>query len=308
MSAKTGWLLAIASIFMYSITSPVTRGAILAGMAPTTLLAGRFIVAALLFGATTPLVQPLFKGRGRGMAARPMDRRGYLLAIGSGLVNGISLYFLYNGLFYLGAALSSMLMIGLYPIFTLILLALRGERPDRVSALRLGLGIAGLYLLLGPGGVSGWQGVILTGLAAVFFAVHLVSVQWYLRPYSTWPVTAVLVSSAAVMVVIIWFQEGMNLAVPGWIGWAAILVQALVATYLGRLITYAAINLIGSAQFALLSPVETLLTVFWSALFLRESLTGWQITGGILILAGAALVAGQMGIGRSLRRSGTPTA
>lgn len=291
MGKSLGWLLAFLSILLYSVNSPIARGAILAGISPTTLLAARFVLASFLFGATFPLARGrLPAGRVQG-ERRPLDWRGVALCMGSGLTNGLSLYFLYQSLAFIGAGLSSMLMIGLYPLFTLLLLALRGERPGWWSGARLLLGAAGLYFLLEPGNEATMAGVILIVLASLFFSLHIVSVQWYLRPYSTWPVTAILVSSAAVVVTLIWVQEGGDTFVPGWVGWGAILIQAVFATYLGRLITYAAINHIGSAQFALLSPLETMLTVLWSALFLGELFSGRQGIGAVLILLSALLAA-----------------
>jgi drug/metabolite transporter (DMT)-like permease len=47
----------------------------------------------------------------------------------------------------------------------------------------------------------------------------------------------------------------------------------------------ASIKHIGSGQMALLSPVEALLTVIWSMLFLGERLSPVQWIGSLLILA-----------------------
>jgi drug/metabolite transporter (DMT)-like permease len=57
----------------------------------------------------------------------------------------------------------------------------------------------------------------------------------------------------------------------------------------------AAINRIGSGQMALLTPLETLLTVTWSMLFLDERLTTIQWVGGGLILASALLAIQRLG-------------
>jgi len=48
---------------------------------------------------------------------------------------------------------------------------------------------------------------------------------------------------------------------------------------------------IGGAQFSLLAPLEMMLTVIWSVMFLQERLSAWQWVGGGLILVSAALAA-----------------
>jgi drug/metabolite transporter (DMT)-like permease len=62
-----------------------------------------------------------------------------------------------------------------------------------------------------------------------------------------------------------------------------------VSTYAARLLMVAAIRRLGSSQMALLVPVEMLLTVTWSVLFLGERFTGVQLAGGTLILLSAVL-------------------
>jgi drug/metabolite transporter (DMT)-like permease len=59
---------------------------------------------------------------------------------------------------------------------------------------------------------------------------------------------------------------------------------AVVSTFIARLLLFSGIRRLGSGQFALLAPLETLLTVIWSYLFLQERLTAIQWAGGLLIL------------------------
>ena len=65
-------------------------------------------------------------------------------------------------------------------------------------------------------------------------------------------------------------------------------------TYLAQMALFAAVRSIGSGQMALLGPLETLLTVIWSSLFLQERLSALQWAGGGLILFGAILAAQRM--------------
>ena len=284
---KLGWILAILSSLVYSATTPIARGAFLAGMEPLTLIMARFTLAAVLFGLTLGTTS-----LGQAADGQPaLTRSVTWIALASGALNGFTMVLFYYALARLEASLVSMISIALYPIFTLMFLWLRREPPTMRSILRLVLGLTGLYFLLGPSGVSDWWGVFLAVAGAFLFAIHMVSVQWYLRPHNTWATTALMVSAASVVTLVLWGSNGANMFVPGVWGWVAIVFQGVVATYIGRLMTYAAVNILGSGQFALLSPLETLLTVIWSVIFLGERLAPAQWVGAIFIIGGAVLAA-----------------
>lgn len=284
---KLGWALAILSSITYSANTPIARGAFLAGMQPLTLIMARFTVAAVLFGITLSSTS-----LGRPAAGQPtLNRRTSLIALGSGALNGLTMVMFYYALSRLEASLVSMISIALYPIFTLIFLWMGGERPTSRSILRLVLGLTGLYFLLGPSGITDWWGLLLVVAGAFLFAVHMVSVQWYLRPYNTWATTGLMVTAASAVAITLWLSNGGSTFVPGVWGWLAILFQGVMATFIGRLMTYGAVNILGSAQFALLSPLETLLTVTWSVIFLGERLDPAQWVGGVFIIGGTLLAA-----------------
>jgi drug/metabolite transporter (DMT)-like permease len=54
---------------------------------------------------------------------------------------------------------------------------------------------------------------------------------------------------------------------------------------------FAAIHRIGSGQVALMGPLEVLLGVAWTQIFLDERLSALQIIGGLFILISATLSA-----------------
>ena len=89
--------------------------------------------------------------------------------------------------------------------------------------------------------------------------------------------------------------QGANWAAPGPAGWFAVIVLAVVSTYIARLSYFAAMGRLGGAQVALLGPLETLLSVTWSILFLHERLAPAQFIGGGLILFSALLAVQRLG-------------
>lgn len=286
MSARRGWLFALLATLIYSTNAPMARGAILAGMAPTTLVCARFVVGTLLFALTLWLTE-LGKARGN---QRPLDRKGLVIALAAGIINGLTLLTATWGLVELSASIATLLSIALTPFFVIGLLRLRGERGTALDWLRLGVGLIGLYFLVGFDGEASSWGIFLTALSALLYSLHMVLVQWHLRIYNTWVVTAVLVFGATAPAILLWWQAGASLYVPGTVGWAAILIQGLLATYVARLLIYAAVNTIGSAQIALLTPLEAALTVLIAMLWLHELVSGRQWIGITLILCSALLV------------------
>lgn len=287
VTLRTGWLFALVATLIYSTNAPVARQAILAGLAPTTLVVARSLIGVALFGVMllwTNVAQP--QGE-----QRPFDRHG--LAIGSltGVINGLTLLCFNWGLVRLSASVATLLSIALAPIFTLLLLRLGGEVLTRRNLLRLAISLAGLYFLVGFSGQMDMQGVLVTALGSLLYALHIVLIQWRLRAYNTWAVTSTLIFAAAAPTVALWWLNGASLYVPGPVGWTAILLQGVAASFLARILTYTALNTMGSAQIALLSPLEAALTVLWAMLWLQEVIEGRQWVGMGLILFSTLLAA-----------------
>jgi drug/metabolite transporter (DMT)-like permease len=280
-----GWGLALSASLAFSFAAPIARGTIQAGLDPTALVTVRLTLATLLMGLTT-----LFMNRGQFR----MDRRGLAIALLAGVLNGSGMLLMFWALVRVDASMASML-ISLMPLVVLTMLALRGERFTYRHTVRLALGLGGIYLLIGPGGTVDATGIGLLMTAVLCFATHMTMLQWYLRPYDSRAVTLYISAAMAATVAAVWLWEGAPWTDPGPSGWTMILILVVVSTYLSRLLMVAAINRIGSGQMALLTPLETLLTLIWSMIFLGERLTPIQLMGGGLILSSALLAIQRLG-------------
>jgi drug/metabolite transporter (DMT)-like permease len=177
----------------------------------------------------------------------------------------------------------------------LSLLALRGERLTRRHLVRLGLALAGIYLLISPSGDVHWLGASMALVATFLFSLQMAMVQWTLVGYPVRGVVFYVTGAMTVFTVLWWLAQGAVWVTPGLMGWWEVLVLAVVSTYVARLGYYGAIGLIGSGQLALLGPLETMLSVIWSVMFLNERLAAWQLAGGVLILLSAALAVERLG-------------
>jgi drug/metabolite transporter (DMT)-like permease len=262
-----GWALALFSTFASSIVTPLARGAVVGGMDPIALLLLRLLIAVLLLAGTLLLIEP---------ARLRIDRRGLGLIFVIGLISGVEICCFFWSLAYVDASMSAMIK-STQPLVVLLFLALGGERLTGRHWVRLALAMAGVYLLVGPGG------------QVAPFGLQLVLSQWWLSSYNIWPVTLYLSAVMTVVIAVWWWVQGAAWQTPDANDWLIIGVLAVVSTYFARLALYAAISRIGSGQIALLWPLQTLLIILLSVLFLQERLALVQWLGGVLILASALL-------------------
>jgi drug/metabolite transporter (DMT)-like permease len=283
-----GWAIALASSLCFSIATPIARGALTAGVGAAEMLVARMGLAALLMGLTIAITD---------FRLLRTDRRCFLISFWAGTLNGIGMLLYTWGLLRLSSSMTAML-IALSPLYVLTFLALRGERVTYRHGVRLALSLIGVYLLIGPGGQVDSIGLLLILLSMIPFALQVTTLQWYLMEYDARPVTLYMLLAMTLCVLAMWGLEGGVWHPLGLYGWVASLVLAFVSTYLSRLLVFAAIGRIGGGQMAMLSPIETLMAVLWSSLFLGEYLSPVQWIGGIFILVSAALAIQRLSIAR----------
>jgi len=283
-----GWTLALTATFSFSIAPTITRGALLSGMAPSALMLSRMALACLLLTAFIAVTLP---DRLR------IDRRGLFFCLLAGVANGTGFIAFLNALTRISASVASMLF-SVYPLVVLALLALRGEKFTRRNAVRLVVGLGGIYLLIGPNGRVDVTGALLVMAAIICFALQMVTAQWFLREYHTWTITLYINLAILLVSIIWWLAEQGQWIDPGRDGWRAIILLAVVSTFVARFAMYGGMQYLGSGQVALTVPLETLLGVTWSMMFLKEKLVGWQWAGALLILISMTLAIQRLRITR----------
>jgi probable blue pigment (indigoidine) exporter len=158
--------------------------------------------------------------------------------------------------------------------------------------------VSGVYLLIGPGGTVDPWGALLAMGTIVAVPMQILMMQWYLRDYDAYAVTFYMVIGMLLVAAAWWALQGRPWQAVPPTAWLIVAALVLVATYLARLTMFAAIRAVGGGQVGLLAPVETMLTVIWSVLFLRERLSPLQWVGSGLIVVSALLAVGR------LRRAG----
>ncbi len=295
-----GWTMAIVAILSFSSNAPLGRAAIVAGVSPTHLLIIRYF-----FSVLTGAISFLFTDASILKIGWPGIRRTFVVGIFS---FGTTFTF-YWGLAYVNVSMATML-ISLYPLFVLIPLALMGEKaltPRNIT--RLAIGLVGLYLLLGPGGGMNWTGLMYLSACIIGYAVYLILLQRTMQGYNSratsfyTDVTLLVLLSAAGLI------EGQPMTIPTTRILGLIFMMGVIGTFVARNLTFQAVKRIGSGQYALLGPLDTILTIMWSVLFLQETLSTIQWAGGLLILISATLaVELKPGFARRFLFYGKPTA
>ena len=279
------WAIALGASFSFSVATPIGKALITAGLDSDAILFARFWITLGLFVATVMLMKS---------EKRRIDRPDLPFVLFVGLANGVAMICIFSGLARLDASLVSMLL-SVVPLIVLLLLALRGEPLTRRNLLRLGLAFVGLYLLIGPGGSPDLVGIALVLAAMFLFAMGLVTVQWKLQAYDVRVLSLYVTACITVLVTAWWFVQGQPWQPPGAMGWVGIVALSIVGTYMARILLYAAVHRIGSGQTSLLIPLEIVMSVVWSFLFLGERFSTIQAIGGVLIMGSALLAIRRLG-------------
>src|SRR5690606_33507391 len=127
----------------------------------------------------------------------------------AGGTNGLGMLFFFWALERVDASISSMI-ISLIPLVVLSLLALRGERFTYRHLIRLGLGLGGVYLLIGPGGSVDPRGILLLVAAIFCFSCQIVMLQWYLKGQDFRTISFYISLSMTTVVTFYWLIWGVK--------------------------------------------------------------------------------------------------
>lgn len=276
----SGTLLILFAILCFSILPPLVRIGLMEDVGPIPLLALRQAVATaflwVVFGLTARRVLRI-------------DARGFLactLVAGTETVAALGYYHAFT---HISASIAHVTF-STYPVLALILLSIRGERFSFLQFVGLALALTGVFLLVGPGGRVNPTGTALALVGGMGYAGTLAFTQWFLSEYDPRTVGLYVVSMMTVMMGGVWAVQWQGLPVISGVGWSVIVVAGIVSTALARVSLFAGIRRAGSGRTALLAPVETLLAVTWSVLFLGDRLSALQWAGGILVIVSMNLV------------------
>ncbi len=237
----------------------------------------------------------------------PAGMLGCFLAGG---INGIGSLFYYGSLARIPAGMGQLLY-SLYPLFVLIWMWLDRQPPSRLTLLRLVLVLPGIILITyrinGNNGRVDFIGVGMMLVASAMYALHLPINQRVLYDmpaptvtlYTLLAMSLIVVPAYGIMIVFahvpnifladFWSNLANNRA--GLAMGIIPLIGLTVVTFLSRLTLFLGVKHLGGLQAALLGLGELLVTLLFSQLLLKESLSWLQWVGAILVAIALCLVA-----------------
>lgn len=283
---SVGVALTLLSAVTFGASGVLAKVAYAGGSGVVTLLAGRFVLAALVLWALVAWRRP---------ALPPLTVALGALALGGiGYAGEATLYF--SALERLDASLVAMLL-ATYPVLVVAAaVALGRERPDRRRAIALATAIAGAALVLGGaqvGALSG-PGLMFAGSATVAYASYVLLADRFTARVDGLLLATLVVTGAAIGTVTFGAStSSITTAALDPSGWISIAALALICTVVPIASFLFALPRVGPGTASILSTFETVVGVGLAALLLGESLDLVQALGAALVVG--AVIALQLG-------------
>lgn len=300
--------LALASAFAFSTSGTLASGLLVAGWSPLAIVMGRVGICALITA-----VPAWFALRGRWH----LLRRGWSLIVGYG-VFAVALTQLahFSAVQYMPVA-PALLVQYLAPLLIVLLLwARQGERPSGQTAVGALVAMVGLVLVLqiiGGGFTGDMAGIIWSCIAMFGNATYfLISAD----DATGLPPAALAAGGCLVAVVTLVIVAGTgflpfrtatadvvyaNTPVPWWL---PLVVLGLFSSAFAYLSGISAARMLGSRLASFLGLIEVIFAIVISALLVGQIMDGFQLIGGLMVLAGVVLV--KLGEGKTVAPTHEP--
>ncbi len=158
----------------------------------------------------------------------------------------------------------------------------------------IGVSVAGLALLTGAGANSVAPGDVLTLCAAACFGLHVALLDRHAEHHDALVLAQGQLMVAAAVFLVVWpLVEPVVLPPPGWGPdgvWPALLVTGFIATAAAFLVQTYVQQRLRAVQTAAIIVTEPLFAALFAYALLGDRLTGWQVVGGVLMVAALILV------------------
>jgi drug/metabolite transporter (DMT)-like permease len=253
-----------------------------AGFSVSSMLAGRFGIAALVFWVIVAIRRPVLPGPRVLLTCLALGGLGYAVQA--------SCYF--SALTRIDASLVGQILY-VYPAIVLVLgLALRRERASRRTLAALACSLSGLVLLLGYAGSNGPvapAGVLLAFCSALTYALYIMVANGLPEDFDVYLLSALVCSSAAVSVALFGLTSG-TLQLPAPTGWLWLVPMALVSSVVSIGCFLGGLRLVGASTAAILSCLEPVVTAASAIAVFGDRLNAGQVVGAVVVLAAVVLL------------------
>jgi drug/metabolite transporter (DMT)-like permease len=274
---SVGVALTLLSAVTFGASGVLAKVAYAGGVGVSTLLVGRFTLAAVVLWALVAWRRPALPPLRIALAALLLGAVGY--------AGEATLYF--SALTRLDASMVAMLL-ATYPVLVVAAaVALGRERPDRRRALALATAIAGAALVLGGaqvGALSG-PGLMFAASATVAYASYVLMADRFVARVDGLVLATLVITGAALGTSAFGIATGhLSAAALQPSGWMAIGLLALICTVVPIAAFLLALPRIGPGTASILSTFETVVGVGLAALLLGESLDALQAAGAAMVV------------------------
>lgn len=240
----------------------------------------RAILAALLIGVYLLIT-------GQKIPFRSIKRELPLLLF-SGIAMGINWVLLFEAYKYTTVSVATLSYYFSPVIVTAVCPILFRERLTARQILCFVMSTLGLVLLTGIGDVTaaGTNYIgILFGLGAAVFYASVILLNKFIKNVGGIHRTFLqFLASLVVLIPYVLATGGIHLGAMDGRGWICLLIVGLVHTGVTYCLYFSSLKELPGQKAAILSYIDPLVAVLVSVLLLHETITLWQIVGGILIL------------------------
>jgi drug/metabolite transporter (DMT)-like permease len=288
-------------VMLWSSTFIVSK-AVFAEVSPLAFIFARFTLMTLLAFAVLLVVG----------ARRGIDWRIRREDLGLFVLSGLTGYTLYQLGFVLGlyrtSPFSSSLLIAMVPLFTLLILAIRGEPVPRQGWLGLTVALVGVVIfLLDKRGASGGTlvGDLLSIGAAVSFALYGVISRPLVRTYpvETYSAWSALAGSIPLLLVSLPETLAQDWPAVSWSSRLTIVYLAIFPVYVAYILWNWAIARRGVAAASSFSLLVPIVAGTLSAILFGEAFGPAKLLGAALVLTGLVIVRARPPGGSAIARS-----
>ena len=182
------------------------------------------------------------------------------------------------------------LLLYLYPALVVVLSAVLTRAPTRKASACVLVATVGTALTIGPVGGGQWTGILLGLAAALSYSIYIVVSSRQVVGIGPFATSGVVMAGAAVVYDV--GAAATQASLPSHNdAWVALIGVALIGTVVAVSTFFAALELLGPADTAVISTFEPVVSVVVAAIALGEELSQVQVLGGALVLVAVAVLA-----------------
>ena len=214
-------------------------------------------------------------------------KREVPLLLASGVAMGINWILLFEAYKYTTVSVATLRYYFAPVIVTVVCPILFKERLTGKQIVCFVMSTLGLVLITGIGDIGGGSDFlgILFGLgAAVFYATVILLNKFIKNVEGIHRTFLQFLSAIVILIPYVIMTSGVTLGNLNGLGWANLLIVGLIHTGVTYCMYFSSLKELPGQKAAILSYIDPLVAVLISVTILGESMTVWQVIGGILIL------------------------